>query len=152
VDLTVRDATQGDAGAIAVLLGDMGYPASAETAADLVRRFAEHQGSRLQVADSRDGVVGLVATQTVPRLDSDYLSCRVTDLVVSASHRRQGVGGVLLAAAEREARRIGATRLDLSSGDWRDDAHAFYGAMGFETRARSFTKRLATETGPPPQP
>jgi GNAT superfamily N-acetyltransferase len=133
----------------------MGYPTSPQDAADVLGRFAEHQGSRLQVADGRDGVVGLVATQTVPRLDSDYLSCRVTDLVVSASHRRPGIGGVLLAAAEREARRAGATRLDLSSGDWRDDAHGFYVAMGFETRARSFTKRLDAQVdsaAPPSQP
>jgi len=142
VDLTVRDACEEDADAVSALLGEMGYPMSAEIAATVVRRFVRHPGSRLQVADGPDGLVGLVATQTVPRLDADALSCRITDLVVSASRRRRGIGAALLDAAEREARRAGAPRLDLSSGDWRDDAHGFYAAMGFETRARAFTKRL----------
>jgi GNAT superfamily N-acetyltransferase len=99
------------------------------------------------VADlSTDQVVGLVATHIVPRLDDDALTCRITDIVVSGAHRRSGVGSALMAAAEQEARRAGAPRLDLSSGEWRADAHAFYARHGFETRARSFTKRL------PPQP
>jgi GNAT superfamily N-acetyltransferase len=144
VDLTVRDATEEDAHGISALLGDMGYPTTPGTSAALVRRFLEHPGSRLQIADGPDGLLGLIATQTVPRLDADVLSCRITDLVVSSRHRRLGIGVALLAAAEREARRAGAPRLDLSSGDWRDDASSFYAAMGFETRASAFTKRLDT--------
>jgi GNAT superfamily N-acetyltransferase len=144
VDLTVRDAVEEDARGISVLLGDMGYPTTSEAAASLVQRFLKHLGSRLQIADGPDGPVGLIATQTVPRLDADVLSCRITDLVVSARHRRLGIGAALLAAAEREARRAGACRLDLSSGDWRAEAYSFYAAMGFETSARAFTKRLDT--------
>jgi hypothetical protein len=48
-----------------------------------------------------------------------------------------------MAAAEAEARRTGAPRLDLSSGEWRADAAAFYARLGFETRSRGFTRRLA---------
>jgi GNAT superfamily N-acetyltransferase len=71
--------------------------------------------SRLQVADLSAGVVvGLVATHIVPRLDDDALANRITDVVVSAVHRRSGIGSALMAAAEQEARRAGAPRLDLS--------------------------------------
>ena len=48
-----------------------------------------------------------------------------------------------VAAAEAEAHRQSAARLDLSSGDWREDAHAFYQSAGFQLNARSFVKRLA---------
>jgi GNAT superfamily N-acetyltransferase len=94
---------------------------------------------------SEHGVVGLVATHIVPRLDDDACTCRITDIVVSAAHRRSGIGSALVAAAEAEARKAGAPRLDLSSGEWRADAHAFYASHGFETRARAFTKRLSAE-------
>jgi hypothetical protein len=47
---------------------------------------------------------------------------------------------VLLAAAE--ARQLDACRLDLSSGDWRADAHSFYERLGFVHRARSYTRWL----------
>jgi GNAT superfamily N-acetyltransferase len=81
----------------------------------------------------------------VPRFDDDAMANRITDVVVSAVRRRSGIGSALMAAAEQEARRAGAPRLDLSSGEWRADAHAFYTRHGFETRARAFTKRLPGE-------
>ena len=105
MEVTIRDATEGDADAVAALLADLGYPTSRDAAASHVARFACEPASRLQVADSADGVVGLVATHMIPRLDDDRCSCRITDLVVAASHRRRGVGSALIAAAEREARR-----------------------------------------------
>lgn len=141
--LAVRDATQRDADAIARLVGELGHPTSAEAAAAQIARFARDPASRLQVAEGKgEGLVGLVATHITPRLDDDGFACRITDVVVAAAHRRRGIGSTLIAAAEREARRAGAPRLDLSSGDWRSDAHAFYTRHGFETCARSFTKRL----------
>jgi GNAT superfamily N-acetyltransferase len=146
MDIILRDASASDAAAVARLLGDLGYPTSAEAAAAHVERFASDRASRLQVADlTAERVVGLVATHIVPRLDDDALTCRITDIVVSAAHRRSGIGSALMAAAEQEARRAGAPRLDLSSADWRADAHAFYTRHGFETRARSFTRRLPME-------
>ncbi len=143
MELTIRDATQADAARVAALLADIDYPASPEAAAAHIARFADDPASRLQVADSADGVVGLVATHIVPRLDRDRLSCRITDIVVSASHRRRGIASALVEAATDEARRAGAQRLDLSSGEWRADAYAFYTRMGFTTQSRGFTKRLA---------
>jgi GNAT superfamily N-acetyltransferase len=47
-----------------------------------------------------------------------------------------------MSAAEAHARAHGSHRLDLSSGDWRADAHAFYERLGFERRAQAFIKRL----------
>jgi ribosomal protein S18 acetylase RimI-like enzyme len=143
VHVTIRDATSDDAAAFARLLEEMGYPSSVEAAAAHVARFAADDASRVLVAEvGGHGVVGLVATHLVPRLDDDRFTCRITDIVVSAEHRRSGIGSALLGAAEAEARRSGAPRLDLSSGDWRADAHAFYDRHGFETRGRAFTKRL----------
>jgi N-acetylglutamate synthase-like GNAT family acetyltransferase len=147
MEVRIRDATDSDADAVAALLGDLGHPTSRDAAVARVARFASEPASRLQVADSAGGVVGLVATHIVPRLDDDRCSCRITDIVVATSHRRHGIGSALIAAAEREARRSGAPRLDLSSGEWRADAYAFYERLGFETRSRGFTKRLRHDEG-----
>jgi GNAT superfamily N-acetyltransferase len=69
-------------------------------------------------------------------------SCRIVDLVVAASRRRDGVGSALLAAAEVEARHQDCRRIDLSCGDWRGEAHQFYERMGFESRSRGYLMRL----------
>jgi GNAT superfamily N-acetyltransferase len=78
----------------------------------------------------------------VPRLDHDRRSRRVIDIVVAPNHRRSGIGTVPMATAEDHARSSGARRIDLSSGDWRPESHAFYPRLGFTSEARSFTKRL----------
>lgn len=156
---TIRDATLDDADVIAALLGELGYPSTAQVAAGHIARFSAVPGSTMQLAvltageavgiDGGSGggavgaVVGLIATHLVPRMDEDCFACRITDLVVAAAARRQGVGSALLAAAEEVARAAGALRLDLASGTWRADAHAFYSAHGFETHAAAFAKRLA---------
>ena len=94
------------------------------------------------VAETGGEVAGLIATHVVPRIEDDEPSCRVVAIVVAARHRRAGVATALMAAAEAQARAHGAHRLDLSSGDWRADAHAFYERLGFERRAQAFIQRL----------
>jgi len=138
----VRDAAQPDAAAVAALLTELGYPASSEFAAGRLAAFAADPTSRVQLVEVAGKAVGLVATHVVPRLDNELLSCRIVDIVVAQDHRNHGLGRRLIAAAETEARRQGCRRVDLSSGDWRDAAHAFYLRLGFETRSRGFVKRL----------
>ena len=140
--VTVRAAQLTDAEAVATLLTQMGYPTATEAAEGHIDRFTRGSASYLQVAELGPEVVGLVATHLVPRMDDDEWSCRITDLVVSNAHRRLGFGSVLLTAAEGHARTHGARRLDLSSGDWRQDAHAFYPKAGFTSHSRGFTRRL----------
>jgi GNAT superfamily N-acetyltransferase len=94
------------------------------------------------VAEVGGEVAGLIATHVVPRIEDDAPSCRVIGIVVAESHRREGVATALMSAAEAHARAHGSHRLDLSSGDWRADAHAFYERLGFERRAQAFIKRL----------
>ena len=143
--MSIRDARPEDAAEVAVLLGELGYPGTPELTARNIQRFLDGPGFRLQVAHGADGVVGLVATHVVPRLDNDQITCRITDIVVASAHRRSGVGTILLQGAVKHAREVGAPRLDLSSGEWRADAHAFYLAHGFETRSRGFTKHLRVD-------
>jgi N-acetylglutamate synthase-like GNAT family acetyltransferase len=138
----VRDARPADAAAITELLTQLGYPATVEFTAERLADFARDPASRVLVAERDGEVAGVVATHLVPRLDADSRSLRIVDLVVSERHRRAGVGRALVDAAEAEARRLRARRLGLSSGDWREDAHAFYERLGFSSNARSFVKPL----------
>jgi GNAT superfamily N-acetyltransferase len=143
MDLLVREAEPADAGFVASLLADLGYPVSSEFAAERLAHFESDPASLVQLAEAEGTVIGLVATHVVPRLERELSSCRIVDLVVAANRRRAGVGRALLRAAEAEARRHDCRRLDLASGEWRADAHAFYDQMGFQTRARSYVRRLS---------
>ena len=138
----IRDATEADAAAVAALLAELGYPATPEAVAERLRTWAADPSARVLVAEVDGGVAGLVAAQLARRLGDDRPSCRIADIVVAAAGRRAGVGTALVEAAEGEARRHGASRLELSSGEWRSDAHAFYVRHGFESVSRAFVKRL----------
>jgi GNAT superfamily N-acetyltransferase len=139
----MRDAEPGDAAAIADLLDVLGYPAMEDEARGHIERFSADPASRLQVAvDEDDRPVGLVATHLIPRLNRELRTCRVTELVVDPSWRRAGVGRALITAAEDEARLRGATLVDLTSGDWREEAHGFYPEAGFERVGVGYLRRL----------
>ena len=138
----VRSYEPSDAAALGRLLREMGYAAPTEQAAEHARAFIAHPGATLLVAVEEDAVVGMAASFLVPRLDAERLSCRITDLVVAAASRRRGIGRALMVELETRVREAGATRLDLSTGDWRSDAHAFYERLGFVDNARALVRRL----------
>jgi GNAT superfamily N-acetyltransferase len=138
----VRPYEPHDASGLALLLGELGYPATTAQAAEYAGGFAAHAGATLLVAVEDGAVVGAAGGSLVPRLDAERLSCRITELVVAASSRRQGIGRALIAAIEARAREAGAVRLDVSTGDWRTDAHAFYERLGFSDNARALVRRL----------
>lgn len=67
----------------------------------------------------------------------------VENVIVAASARGQGVGAALWADMEAEARRRGCHYCMLVSAAWREEAHAFYTGVGFETeKYKGFKKYL----------
>jgi GNAT superfamily N-acetyltransferase len=153
MSIRVRDAEADDALAVSRLLGVLGYPASVPEARAHIGRFERDPASRVQVALEAEvpDAVGLLATHLVPRLDRDLAVCRITELVVDPELRRRGIGVALPAAAESEAHRHGARRIELSSGERREDSHPFYLASGFERVGVGYLRLLGSpdrDTGP----
>ena len=62
----------------------------------------------------------------------------VDDLVTDAGARSHGHGKALLDWLKAEARRLGCVRLQLDSGTFRKDAHAFYLREGLRIEAFHF--------------
>src|SRR5437867_4370133 len=67
--------------------------------------------------------------------------CWLQDMVVDKERRSEGIGGLLMSAAEDWARGQGLTHIELSSNSARVDAHRFYERQGFG-RATAFLKWL----------
>lgn len=67
--------------------------------------------------------------------------CWLQDMVVDKRRRAEGIGGLLMAAAETWARTRGLTHIELSSNSDRVDAHRLYERWGFR-RAFAFLKWL----------
>ena len=139
--LTVRDARAADAGAVARLLDQLGYPADASAVAVRLERLGI-VGDRVVVAEVDDEVVGLAHLQVTPTIEYDRPAAKIGALVVDESHRGEGVGRALVEALEEEARARGCVLIFLTTSARRTDAHEFYRRIGLEETGKRFTKPL----------
>jgi GNAT superfamily N-acetyltransferase len=112
-------------GAFADYVGRLDPPPSAvnETAESIAVLLGREQGL---VAEAGGVPVGCLFLQR--REGRDLYAGRVA---VAGGHRRSGVGRALMAAAEDEARRLGAARLTLGVRLALDGNRRFFASLGF---------------------
>ena len=67
---------------------------------------------------------------------------RITALVVSKNAQGQGIGRMLVEAAEQWMRKEGCQLVEVTSNDRRAAAHAFYRHLGYERTSIRFAKKL----------
>jgi len=142
MDLTIRDAAAADAPAIALLLGQLGYPTGPSAVEERLERL-RIVGDRIVVADVDGRAVGLAHLQVAPALELDRPAAKIGALVVDNAHRGRGIGRALVEAMEDEARTRGCGLLFLTTSERRDDAHAFYERVGLEKTGRRYGRTLS---------
>lgn len=140
--IVIRPAMISDSEACAALLGELGYPAMSEFMYDKLKRLAGGEGDRVFVAVDSGKVVGFVSCHIMPLIHRAENLCRVTALVVAAGHRRRNIGRRLMRRIEECARDHGCVRVEITSGEQRQDAHIFYEHIGYHEVSRRFLKRL----------
>jgi GNAT superfamily N-acetyltransferase len=140
-EISIRQATESDAEALAALVGELGYPTAPATALERLKDSTD-AGDRVLVAVHRSNVIGLILLHRTPFLHRPP-DGRISTLVVSGDYRGHGVGGRLIEAAESVFRDWGCSRIEVSSGAQRADAHRFYLRAGYSEQPRRFIKVLA---------
>jgi GNAT superfamily N-acetyltransferase len=138
----IRNATPADAAAMVRMLGELGYPADARAMPDRLTGVEAGGGCAFLAVAADDRVVGLASVARLAALHVDAPVCYITALVTALDARGQGVGRLLVSAAERWARAHGCVRLSVTSAEHRADAHAFYPRCGLPYSGRRFTKIL----------
>lgn len=138
--LEIRPATAGDAAALAVLLGELGYPADAAQTAARLARLAQDPRTATFVAVRGTNVAGLATVHAHDALNRDEPAVQLTLLVVAATARGSGAGRTLVAAAEAWAERQGAQRLVVTTAVHRAGAHAFYERLGYTQTGKRYTR------------
>jgi GNAT superfamily N-acetyltransferase len=143
-ELKIRRATSADAPRIAVLAGQLGYPATAAEMRERLRGIKPaSQHAVFVAASAKDGVIGWVHVSRQPLLEVE-LRAELNGLVVAEGQRSLGAGAQLLAAAENWAREHGCKGMSVRSNVIRDRAHQFYQRHGYEhyKTQKSFRKKL----------
>lgn len=138
----IRPAETSDAAALAVLLGELGYPADATQSAQRLARIAGDPRAIALVAARGGTVCGLATVHAHDSLNRDESAVQLTLLVVASGARGSGAGRALVAAAETWAERNGASRLVVTTAVHRAGAHAFYERLGYELTGRRYARPL----------
>jgi GNAT superfamily N-acetyltransferase len=136
----IRPATAGDAEPIAALFTDEGYPAGPSDIVERLARFASPH-SQVLVAEHDGGILGFIAIHALPRFEHDDRIVRILALVVDAGARERGVGGALMAEAERIARDLGAAFIEVTAGHHRPDAYRLYETSGYDGSVTAYLRK-----------
>ena len=129
-EILIRPWREKDLPQLALLSGELGYPA---TAAQVARRLSQigAAGMILVAADSNSDLpLGWIELQVVTHVTSDP-HLEICGLVVGAGARSRGIGSLLVAAAEKTAREKNIPCLRVRSNIVRNRAHSFYERLGF---------------------
>jgi GNAT superfamily N-acetyltransferase len=143
-EVRIRRARQSDAARIAVLSGQLGYPATVRQMAARLKRALREKSGACFVAEANEGkVIGWVHVSVTPLLEVERRA-EVNGLVVDEEVRSRGVGGSLLRAAEKWARKMGCKGMSVRSNVIRERAHGFYLREGYEhyKTQKAFRKAL----------
>jgi GNAT superfamily N-acetyltransferase len=138
VPLGIRPAAAADAGAVAALLTELGYPSEATAIEGRLRAL---DGDVL-LAEVDGAPVGVAAVARVHALHDPAPWMRITTLVVGEAYRNGGAGAALVQACESAARAAGCTRIEVTSNVRRGAAHRFYEQLGYTTESRHLMKRV----------
>jgi GNAT superfamily N-acetyltransferase len=129
--LAIRTASPADASRIAILITQLGYPASPADISDRLAYWQADPMSLVLVAESAGRVIGCLSLHAIPYLERTGRWARIESLVIDEAGRGNGTGRALVAAAEKAARRWNCLAVEVTSSRARVDAHAFYQRIGY---------------------
>lgn len=127
---SVRQALATDAQRIAALAGQLGYDVPVAHVERQLERMDEQQTIFVAVVP-RAGVVGWIGVALCETL-TDSGRADIQGLVVEDEYRGNGIGQLLVQAAEEWARHRNCTSVRLVSNVVRERAHEFYKRLGYD--------------------
>ncbi len=139
-DIALRPATVADAGRIAALFTDEGYPVGASAIETRLGRFSSDD-STVIVADHDGEILGFIAIHLVPRFEQDDPIIRIVALVVDSSVRERGIGRVLMAEAERIGIEREAAFVEVTAGHHRPAARHLYESLGYDATLTAYLRK-----------
>jgi len=148
VTVTIRPINQHDVRAASLVVRGGSLTPDLEDENDVDAYWGAVETTRRQdgdvlVADVDGEVVGVCQVIVFQHFQhTGGWCCELESVHVRSDRRAEGIGTMLLLAAEALARERGCYRVQLTSRNVREDAHRFYLANGFELTSQGFKKTL----------
>jgi GNAT superfamily N-acetyltransferase len=137
----IRDAKPSDAQRLVELIQELGH----EITGKQVRKnlaALKKSGETPLVAALDKRVVGMCGISRRVVIHRPAPLGRITALVVAKEAQGEGIGRMLVNAAEEWMRKKGCQLVEVTSNDRRAAAHAFYRHLGYERSSIRFFKKL----------
>jgi GNAT superfamily N-acetyltransferase len=140
----IRPANQEDVPALAVLMGELGYPTTEQEMRQRFSSIANDLAYRTFIAASGSEVLGMAGAMKGFAFEQNGCYVRLTALVTRQTDRGKGIGKMLVHAVEEWAIASNASAIFLNCGnrDERVAAHQFYLKLGFAAKSTGYVKRL----------
>lgn len=137
----VRQAKPSDAPALVRLIHELEHGLSEEEVRKNLTALKK-LGETPLVATLDGKVVGLCGISSRVVVHRPAPLGRITALAIAKEVQGQGIGRMLVEAAEAWMRKRGCQLVEVTSNDRRTEAHAFYRHMGYERTSIRFFKKL----------
>lgn len=137
----VRLAKISDVPAIAALIASLGAEFDEKGVAERFAALRRTSAPPL-VATLGKAVVGLAGLHVMPALHRDKPVGRINVLVIAKDQQGQGLGRLLVEAAEAKFRSIGCGLIEITSNNSLTKAHEFYRHLGYQGTSLRFAKEL----------
>jgi ribosomal protein S18 acetylase RimI-like enzyme len=141
--IEVREAVLTDAPEVVRLFRLLGHELPLERPEARLAGFVE-SGDRVLVAvrTGSEQLLGAVTMHITPVIHRPSPVGRFTAVVVDEGARGEGIGTMLIHAAEEFLARQGCVQIEVTSNKKRTDAHAFYERLGYAGTSFRFAKTL----------
>ena len=140
--MKIRKAKPEDVNHLVSLMGELGYPVSRETIEENLSAYERTAGYEVLVAEHEDNILGCISLHVIKLFHMEGNIGRIVALVVSRDNRGRGIGKALVQAADAFFKKMGCARAEVTSADYRKDAHIFYESQGYVLDARRFVKHF----------
>jgi len=128
-------------------MNELGYQTSVDEMQERFAGIAAHPDYKTIVAVLNNEVVGMAGLVRGIYYEKNGAYLRVVALVVKSSRRDQGIGKLLLDAAEKWAIGQGLNTVLINCGtrEERKASHAFYEKMGYTVKSLGFIKKMESQ-------
>lgn len=127
----VRPLRPADAGRVAQLLEQLGYPAEEGQVRERIELWARDDRGVAFGVIVDGGLAGCAAIHVIPFFERPGARARLVALVVDNEYRRRGIASVLVDHCREFARQHGASEIEVTSRRTRREADRFYTGIGF---------------------
>ena len=155
-EITVREATEGDAEAVYVLARELASAVGdsqpeQETIRERLNELLRESRAQVFVAENDDEVIGMANAWIKPDLAHGDTTVEVPVLVVTENFRRGSVGKLLMQEIQQLAADNDATLIELIATSDNAAAREFYKSLGF-VETDHITLEFMGEMEDPPDP